>query len=165
MRWQPNIALTGFDEALAGWLAEGFAFTAVPGARLVDGRSLFVEDLPEEDDIARTAPSGYNPDKEPALCLYTEPGPGFEGAMLRGDVKHEETVRLVLRHGVTPLVVKRLLEEVVDYVLRNAGGAVMGRFVVKRTLLIFRPVVTAREGDDHVYAAATLRFKLIAHPA
>jgi hypothetical protein len=168
-----DIRLTGFEEELADWIAAGFAFTpATPpvpaGRRLIDGRTIHVNDMPEDDEIqAADDCEDFEPENEPVVALYTMPGPGCETSTGRHPM-HEWTVRLELRCGTVLEAAKRLLEELVTWIVKGGSNVTLvagGQFAVKKAFLIFRPVVGRREGDDHAYATATLRFQVVTQPA
>jgi hypothetical protein len=164
-----TVTLSGFEEALAAWLEAGFCFGANPDApayvNFKRGRSLFVQDMPEVEEIQETtADATFDPKTEPVLALYTEPGAPWDQTVGRCPM-HEWTVRLILRFMTTPEDTKRALEEVVEYVYGTARGGIMGRFSVRAAYVIFRPTIAGRETDGHVVATATMRFKVAVNPA
>lgn len=141
--------------------------------RLVFGRTIFVQDMLEEDQIESIAerfeaepgeeaiPTDYDPHKEPTVAIYTESNQGLRPSASRGGV-HEWVLRFILRAQGAPETSKALLEELTAYVIKIRG--VVGRHVIKGRELTQRPKAFARAADDHAYSDAVIRFVVVALP-
>jgi len=159
-----RVVLVGFEEALAKYIAENFRFSGdtLQNVPLVEGRNIFVQDMPEVEELAQTF-TDFSIATEPTLALYTDPG---EGALpgVSGTPRHEWNLRFVLRLGTVPEETKMRLEELVAWMERNTQGRIMGRFQVKKFLYVSRPTVFERAGDDHAFVSSVLRFIVVPLP-
>lgn len=154
----------GFEDELLSEIASGFRFTS-PGltdTALVVGRNLYLQDMPEVEDIQETA-TGFREDREPVISVYTDATPGVRPS-LRGQPsdKLDYTLRVFLRYGTVPEKAKELLEQLSRWLLTLRGKA--GKYRVKGVFPLLRPTVFARTGDDHAYVSATFRFLVVSVP-
>lgn len=161
-----NVQLQGFEDAVAQAIADNFRFVGpfLEDVELVTGRHLFVQDMPEVEDIAETeaqAVQPYDPDREPTISIYTTGGELIP-TISRGG-RHEWALRFVLRLGVVPEDTKSRLEELTEFVEswfpgKIIGNATLGKHQVKAALITSRPSVFSRVNDEHAFATCTFRF-------
>jgi hypothetical protein len=158
------IRVSGFEEALAAKLAASFRFSAasLDSVALVAGRHIFVDELPECEDIFTTDPI-FNPDREPTIGIYTRPAPGIEVGVSSGS-RLELPVDILLRFGRSMGVTKDLLGDLFGWILGNLPGANIGKFIIRATVPVSRPVPFARYGDDHTAATCSIRFLAVPLP-
>jgi hypothetical protein len=158
------IRVTGFEEAIAAKIASSFRFSdpTLSNVALVAGRHVFVDELPECEDIFTTDPV-FDADREPTLGIYTKPGPGIPPSVSSGS-RLEFNVDILLRFGRTMGQTKDFLGDLFGWVLNKLPGAQVGKFVIRATVPISRPVPFARYGDDHTVASCTIRFLAVPLP-
>jgi len=153
--------VTGFEEALADKLASSFRFSSPELSSLVlaGGRNIFVDELPEVEDISDST-AAFDPNAEPTIGIYTKPGPGQPPAASSGS-RMEFNVDILLRFGRSMAKTKGYLGEVINWCLANLPGAAAGVFLIRAVVPVQRPVPFERFGDDHAVASSTLRFLVV----
>lgn len=152
-----TVILQGFEEGLAGEIAARFTFTATPptNAPLGLGRNLFVDFMPERDDIKKTSPE-FNPEKEAVVAIYNAGGASV-GATVSSGSRHEWNLRIAIRFGTVFEAAKELLEQLVAWLERSLRGRPIGRHYVKGVFITARPSPFQRTGDAQAYCTATVR--------
>lgn len=164
-----TLELQGFEDALVERIAAAsqtdppefrFGAVSIRWIPLVPGRHLFVQDMPEVEDIAETieedTPYPYRPNVEPTIGIFTQTGIGVEPSASYGG-RLEWTLRIALRMGTVNEDCKSALEELVEFVSRKAKGR-LGAFLVKGIQITQRPQVFRITETDQVFAEAQLRF-------
>mgnify|MGYP001565997936 CR=1 FL=1 len=153
-----KINLQGFEDALREKISASFKFSGIflETLTLVSGRHLFVNDVPDDDELKQQYPD-FDGDKEPIVGIYTTPTEGIRASTGSGS-KHDWTLRLDLRLGAVAEVAKEKLEELFEWLLVEVPGVRMGSFIVRGVLSSTRPISFRREGDDGRHASATVRF-------
>lgn len=163
---EQRILQAGFVEALSGAIADRFRFSVARlGADLPlrTGVHVFAEDMPEVEEIARTAGPAYG-DEHPALALYDQGGLGNSISSSHGG-RLEWTIRFVLRRGTNTARVDALLDEFYAWAQNRLRGVRLtsGHKIVS-VVPSSKPVGVVIEGDRHAFASATLRFLGVALP-
>jgi hypothetical protein len=161
-----RITFAGFDEALVTEIGNVFRFSTAlfPANRiLVPGVHLFLEDLPEVDDIRATADSQNQvyDEQDPVLAFFAEGVPGVAPSISSG-ARLEWLVRVVIRYGTVSYRARTLLEDLYAYLIRSFPGRKVGSFMIKNVIPSSMPVGVYYEGDKHAMASATLRFMGVA---
>lgn len=161
-----RISFEGFEVGFLTYIGANFRFSTEPlkNYAMEAGRHLFVQDMPEIEEIRQTVAGGlpYEPKREPTISVYTNPGPGLVPSSSSGS-RHEWTLRVVLRLGTVPEEAKARLEELIAYVEKKLKGKKINdarghRFIIKGVLVVIRPTVFAREGDNHAFCQSVVRF-------
>lgn len=151
----------GFEDELLSLIASGFRFTTEPMKHvpLQVGRHLFLQDMPEVEDLLETAPD-FRESEEAVVAVYTDTSPGVTQS-LRGQRsdKLDYSLRVFLRFGTVPEKAKELLEQLSRFLLTLRGRS--GKYLLKGVFPLNRPTVFARTGDDHAYVSATFRFLVV----
>ena len=163
-----RLKLTGFETEILGLLAAGFRFSD-PSLRdlgLVLDRNLFAQFLPDAKDIAETAQEtdngfAFDPLKEPALCIYRQPGPGIPPTMSSGS-RLSFNLLLVLRTPGSLQEAADMLGEVVVWLELNAPGAVTTSYIVRGYQTLGMPVPFQRYADNKSAASSAVRFLAVA---
>jgi hypothetical protein len=157
--------MAGFVEALAGVIADRFRFSVArlhADLPLRAGVHVFAEDMPEVEQIARTAGAAYD-EHHPTLALYDQGGVGNAVSSSHGG-RLEWTIRVVLRHGTNTARVDALAAEFYAWAQNHLPGARAGAHMIKAVIPSSRPVGVYYEGDRHAFASMTLRFLGVALP-
>lgn len=172
-----GLKLGGFEDAIAAAIASGFVFDLpwVPpepqphfnGRPLVAGRNVFAQDMPETEELEVAYPGdendptviAYDDQGEPTISLYTEAGIGVQPTASQGG-RHETGIRFVLRLGTIPETAKEYLEDLIEWIEGDMKSRVTG-YLIRSRVIEGRPRVFAREGDDHAYVDAVVRFLMV----
>lgn len=172
-----GLKLGGFEDAIAASIASTFVFDLpwVPPEPqphwnkrpLIAGRNVFVQDMPETEELQEAYPAdetdetviGYDDKGEPTISLYTEAGIGVRTTSSHGGMQ-EGGVRFVLRLGTIPETAKEYLEKLIEWIEGEMKSRVTG-YVIRSRVIESRPRVFAREGDDHAYVDAVVRFLMV----
>lgn len=152
-----------FDEELAAAIADRFRFDRTLlgfDLALRPGQHVFVDKMPEVDEIARSADSAYD-DRHPTLSFYVESGPGVETTVSYGG-KQQHIVRVLLRWGTNGAKARRLLCGFYDWAVRSLQGFATENFVVRGVITVQEPVGVYYEGDDHAFASCAFRLLVVA---
>jgi hypothetical protein len=161
-----NVALTGFEEALAAAIAAGFRFAGetLQNVPLLLGRHLFVGYLPPIDRVQGDKPVGqtFDPQQEPAIALYPASGGGALPSNCDSG-KHEFVVEIALRIPKETQRASHLLDELVRWIKASVvGGTVTGSygdFAVGELLgTIPNPTPFRRLTDGSAVSTVRLRF-------
>ena len=158
---QRIVRSSGFEEGLAALIAASFRFSddTLKLKPLEEGRHLFVDELPEVEDVETTSPE-FQPDVEPTIGLYSRSGQGPLPTSSSGS-RHEFQVDILLRFGRSMSSTKRLLGQLFDWLLKKAQGKAAGDFRIRAVLSVQRPVPFQRFGDDHAVASSSIRFLVV----
>lgn len=166
-----RILLEGFEAALVDAIAAATA-AAPPEFRFSDpsfsnlvlqgGRHLFVNDLPEVEDLLQTS-ADFDEHSEPSIAVFTQTGTGPKPSASSGAVM-ETVLRIVLRFGTVPEIAKQFLEQLAKFIHEDLKGARMGGFILKNAEFMQRPSVFQRQADDHAFVSTTMRFWAVARP-
>jgi len=179
---EATIRLDGFEVALAKKIAADmqqepptFRWDDADRShvRLIYNRTIFTQDLREEDEIEKIAerfnpgpgdeaiPDEFDRAKEPVVGIFTESNQGLRPSSSRGGL-HEWVIRFMLRTPSSPETSKALLEQLIRYVIKIRG--VVGRHVIKGRELTQRPRPIGRDESDHAFTDAVIRFVVVALP-
>lgn len=164
MSSRTRILTEGFEEALSWWIHDNFKFGTpeLKNTQVKRGRNLFVQDMPEVEDIQKTE-TDYDINREPTVSIYTDPIVGVVPSSGAGG-RMEWNLRIILRFGVVPELAKGLLEQLYEEVLRKARTISVGRFIVKGANSSLRPTVFQRVGDQHAFVTCTIKFFVVVRP-
>ena len=153
-----RINLTGFEEALQAFIVENFTFLSddfLKDKPLVPGRNIFVNDVPDDDEVKQTSPD-FDPNREPIIGLFITATPGVRASSGTGS-KLDWGVRTELGYGTVTQGALNLLSELHEFLFTKATGARMGDFIVRGIESIAKPLPFRREGDDRRLASSNLR--------
>ena len=151
----------GFETELLSAISEGFRFAGVDlrAFKLLPGRNLFAQDMPEPSWIAQAAPAGalpYDASKEPAIAFYRQPA-----TRLRPSLSHGGTLEfselVVLRSPATFQKAMDLLDELGDHLEEKSGGIVMPSFKIGSVEIVGAAAPFARGADNASFASSTLK--------
>ena len=159
---------SGFETEVLEMIGAGFRFSD-PGLRdyrLVLDRNLFANDMPAVEDIVVTASDAdnglsFDPKKEPAIALYTQPGRGIQPTMSSGS-RLAFNLLVVLRIPATLQEAVDSLRELVVWLENNAAGKAMEHYLIRNYETLGAPVPYQRLADGKSAASATLRFLAVA---
>ena len=162
--------LTGFENALAAQIEAAtaavpptfrFSHPGIKDLILVEGRHIFLQDLPHTKDIVTANPllDPFDPQKEPTIGIFTQAGAGIIPSSGIGG-RHEWTLQFVLRAGVVFNTAKEHLEELTEY-LELELPSEFGGFAVANVVIETRPRAVTRREDDFAYVEAVLRFMVV----
>lgn len=154
---QRIVRLQGFEEGLVEVIAAGFTFDAegVSSAALVPGRNLFVDDMPEREQIAKSW-SDFDGAAEPVVSIYN-PGGASVAPSLGSGSRHEWSLRIVVRFGTVFELAKQCLEQLIEWIERSLRGRAVAAHYVKGVFIVNRPSPFQRTGDAQAYCTATVR--------
>jgi hypothetical protein len=151
-----RVRLHGFEEALATLLTQVFRYSGLEDYPLVEGRNVWVQHIPEDEEILVTSPN-FDPKKEPVLSIMTNPDQGLVPASGAGS-RHQWDLRFLLRYGTVHEEAKAKLESLMNYLALSARGKRAGKFLIKGLFITTRPVPFSRGDDDHSTVQAVVRF-------
>lgn len=151
--------LAGFERDLMKMIAAGFRWTSddlIGRNELVEGRTLFSQDLPEPALIEQTAVGGlpFDASKEPAVCIYRQPG---SRRRPRGG-SFELSALFVLRSPRSLQAAIDLLDELDDWLADERTALVGELFKVGEVTIVGEATAFSRGGDDASFASSTVRF-------
>jgi hypothetical protein len=163
-----RLRLTGFETELLGFIAAGFRFSD-PSLRdlgLVLDRNLFAQFLPDAKDIAETAQETdngfpFDPLKEPAVCLYRQPGAGIPPTSSSGS-RLAFNILIVLRTPASLQEAADMLGELVVWLELHAPGASTLNYIVRGYQTLGMPVPFQRYADNKSAASSAVRFLAVA---
>jgi hypothetical protein len=152
--------LKGFERDLMKMISDGFRWdeAELTGRRqLVEGRTLFAQDLPEPALIESADPGAslpYDKAVEPVVCIYRQPatrrrprGGSFEFSAL-----------MVLRSPKSLQKAVDLLDELDDWLADEETGLIGEKFKVGAVTIVGEATAFSRGGDDASFASSTVRF-------
>ena len=154
-------AFAGFEKELVESLSEVFRFQGIDlrAYKLLPGRSLFYQDLPEPAFLEKGAPAGalpYDPTREPAVCFYRQPA-----TRPRPSASHGGTLEIselvVLRSPATFQKAMDLLDELGDWLEEKSDRILMPGFKIGTVEIAGAATPFARGGDAASFASSTLR--------
>jgi hypothetical protein len=158
-----RVNLAGFEEALIQAVAAGFTFsgTFLSQVRLVPGRHLFANWMPETDEIVKTLPQGqaFDPAREPVIGFFDSTGAGGGLApSASGGSKHSFLTEISLRLPKPGNEVKRLSAELVGWMRETLIGARFGGFLIKGVIPQGTPGGLVRPADGMIFASSRVQF-------
>ncbi len=163
-----GVKLGGFEDGIAAAVAAGFTFSIITfkGQPLSVGRHLFVQDMPEVEELGEDFNGKtearkpiFDATREPTIGIYTEAGVGVIPSSSHGG-RHEIALRFVLRIGTVPETSKEHLEQLIEWVEESLPSRITG-YMIRARIIVSRPRVFAREGDQHAYCDAIVRFMMV----
>lgn len=160
-----RVSLDGFEDAVIKWLSEAFRFNGpyLSNVPLKVGRHLFVQTIEPTDVLqadAKAANEEYDPEREPAVSVYTVSNSGVQPSPSKGG-RHEWQLRIVMRLGVVMEECKARLEELVEFLKQNIRGAYVDRYAVKGFIIVGRPTPFQIEDSDQAYCEVQARLMAV----
>lgn len=151
----------GFETELIAAIGELFRFQGddLKAFKMIPGRNLFAQDMPEPAWIAQGAPAGslpYDASKEPTVAFYRQPATRVRPSLSHGGTL-EISLLVVLRSPATFQKAMDLLDELDDYLHEESGGIVMPSFKIGSVEIAGAAAPFARGADNASFASATLR--------
>ncbi len=163
-----RIKLAGFEPELLRAIATGFQFHAPPlgDLPLVLDRHLFANFMPSAEDIAETASESdngkkFNPEVEPALAVYTQPGSGIDPTSSSGS-RLAFNLLVVLRIPATLQEAVDRLRDLIVWLEMEGNRILTENYKIVGYQTIGLPVPYQRYSDNKAAASATVRFLAVA---